>query len=117
MVRKKEASAGGKDRQLEEPRNIIFELEKSNAGASYEIARLKADIDFIEQQWRVSVFEIKANILAQCQVICPEADFGEVGLDKHVVDEHIEVAPINEDDGHSHNPRDEPTTPIADPQG
>ena len=77
--------------------------------------RLKADVDFIEQQWRESAFEIKANILAQCQVICPEADFGEVGLDKHVVDGRIEVSPISEDDGD--NPGDEPTTLAADPQG
>ena len=38
-----------KDRQLEEARNRISELEKSNAGASDEIAQLKANIDFIEQ--------------------------------------------------------------------
>ena len=38
-----------KDCQLEEAKNRIFELEKSNAGAADEIARLKVDIDFIEQ--------------------------------------------------------------------
>ena len=102
-----------KDHQLEEARNRIFELEKLNVGASDEIARVKADIGFIENQWKESAFEIKANILAQCHVICPGADFGEVGLDKHVVDRHIEIAPLSEDDD---NPGNELTTPAADPQ-
>ena len=52
-----------KDCQLEEARNRISKLEKSNAGDSDEIARLKADIGFIENQWKESAFEIKANIL------------------------------------------------------
>ena len=46
--------------------------------------------------------------MAQCQVICLEADFGEVGLDKHVVDGRIEVAPLEE----GGNDR-EPSTPVA----
>ena len=53
-----------KDRQLEEARNRISKLEKSSAGASNEIAWLKVDIGFIENQWKELAFEIKANILA-----------------------------------------------------
>ena len=102
-----------KDWQLEEARNRISELEKSNAGASGEIALLKAHIDFIENQQRKSAFEIKPNILAQCQVICSGADFGEVGLDKHVVDRRIEITPVSEDGDNLGN---EPTTPATDPQ-
>ena len=36
--------------------------------------------------------------LAQAKVICSEADFSEVGLNKHVVDERIEVV-LDEDRG------------------
>ena len=46
-------------------------------------------------------------------MICPGAYFGEVDLDKHVVDEHIEIAPLSEDDDNSGN---ELITPAADPQ-
>ena len=73
------------------------------------------DIEFIEQQWRESAFETKANILAQCQVIYPGADFGEVGLDKHVVDGRIEIVLISEEG--DDNSGDDPTTPATDPQG
>ena len=104
-----------KDQELEKAKNKISKLEKSNAEAFDEITGLKADVAFIEQQWRESAFEIKANILAYCQVICPEVDFGEVGLDKHIVDEHIEVAPISDDGDDS--PGNNLTTPTADPQG
>ena len=48
----------------------------------------------------------------QCQVICPGADFSEVGLDKHVVDRCIEVTPFSEE---GDNPGDEPSTPVANP--
>ena len=78
-----------KDRQLEESVSQITKLEKSND----EITKLKADIKFIKQQWEKSAYEIKDNILAQCRVICPEADFGEISLDKHGKDGCIEVAP------------------------
>ena len=47
---------------------------------------------FVEQQWEKSAYELKDNILAQCQVICLEADFSEVSLDKHVKDGWIEIA-------------------------
>ena len=53
-----------KDQQLEKARSRISELEKSNAEASDEIVRLKADVEFIEQQWRELAFQIKSNILA-----------------------------------------------------
>ena len=102
-----------KDRQLEEARNKISKLEKSNARTSGEIAWLKANIVFIENQWRELAFEIKANILAQYQVICPRDDFGEVGLDKHIVNGCIEIAPLSKDGDNSGN---EPTTPAIDPQ-
>lgn len=72
----------------------VSEHEKANADSSRVISKLKVDIEFIEQQWERSAFEIKENIFEQCQVICPEADFGEVGLDKHVIDGRIEVAPL-----------------------
>ena len=77
---------------MEEPATQITELEKSNVEASDEIAKLKADIKFTEQQWEKSAYEIMVNILAQCCVICPEANFGEVGHDKHVKDGCIEIA-------------------------
>ena len=38
-----------KDHKLEKTKSKISELEKSNAEASDEIARLKADVAFIEQ--------------------------------------------------------------------
>ena len=53
-----------KDQELEKAKNKISKLEKSNAEAFDEITGLKADVAFIEQQWRESAFEIKANILA-----------------------------------------------------
>ena len=101
-----------KDHELEKAKSKISKLEKLNAEASDEITRLKADVGFIEQQWRESAFEIKDNILAQCQVICPGADFSEVGLNKHVIDRRIEVAPISEE---GDNPRDELPTFATDP--
>ena len=58
-----------------------------------------------------------ANILAQCQVICPGANFGEVDLDKHVVNGRIEVTPISEEGESDENPGNESTTPATNPQG
>ena len=104
-----------KDQQLVKARSRISELEKSNAEAFDEIARLKADVEFIKQQWRDSAFEIKDNILAQCQVICPGAGFSEVSLEKRVVDWRIEVEPISEEG--DDNPGNESTTLVADHQG
>ena len=54
--------------------------------------------------------------MVQCQVICPEADFCEVYLDKHVIDGCIEIAPISEERGSDENPGNELTTYVADPQ-
>ena len=53
-------------------------------------------------------YEIKDNILAQCQVICPEANFGEVGLDKHVKDGCIEISPFEDEENDK-----EPFTPAT----
>ena len=46
-------------------------------------------------------------------MICLGADFGEVGLDKHVVDGRIEIATLSEDDDNSGN---EPIALPVDPQ-
>ena len=86
--------ARSKDQQLEESKIQIFELEKYNADSSKLISKLRADIKFIKQQWKKSAYQIKDNIFTQCLVICPDANFGEVGLDKHVIDCRIEVAPL-----------------------
>ena len=61
------------------------------------MSKLKADIKFIQQQWEKSTYKIKDNILAQCCVICPEANFSKVGLDKHVKDSCIEIPPEDEE--------------------
>ena len=47
-------------------------------------------------------------------MICLGADFDKVGLDKHVVDGHIEIAPLSKDK--EDNSRNELITPTADPQ-
>ena len=62
------------------------------------MSKLKADIKFIEQQWEKSAYKIKDNILAQCYVICPEANFSKVGLDKHAKDSRIEIAPPEDEE-------------------
>ena len=64
---------------------------------SKKITKLKAKIKYIEDQWAKSAFEIKENILAQAKVICPSANFSEVGLYCHVLDGRIEDVPIDED--------------------
>ena len=51
----------------------------------------------IERQWEKSAYEIKDNILVQCQIICPIANFGEVNLDKHIKDGRIKMAPLAND--------------------
>ena len=71
-------------------------LEETNSKSSDKITKLKTDIKFIEAQWGKSVYEIKDNILAQYRVICPEVDFSEVDLDKHVKDGCIEISPLEE---------------------
>ena len=97
-----------KNRQLDESASQISDLEETNFKAFDEINKLRANVKFIERQWEKSAYEIEDNIMAQCQVICLETDFGEVSLDKHVVDGHIEVAPLEE----GGNDR-EPSTPLA----
>ena len=86
----------------------MSELKEANTKASNEITKLKADIKFIERQWEKSTFEIKDNILVQCRIICPEADFGKVGLDKHVKDGCIEIAVLEEEGNDK-----EPSTSVA----
>ena len=52
----------------------------------------------MQRQWEKSAFKIKDNILVQCSVIYPKADFSQVRLYCHVVDGHIEDVPEDEDD-------------------
>ena len=100
-----------KDQQLEELRVRLSELEKAHVDSSKVISKLKAEVKYIEEQWQKSAFKIKGNILAQSQVICLEANFSEVRLDKHVVDGRIEVIPDDDDEGGLGS---EPTNPAAD---
>ena len=97
-----------KDHQLEESASRVSELEEANTKAFDEITKLKADTKFIEQQREKLAFKIKDNILAQCRVICLEADFGKVGLDQHVKNRSIEIAPLKEEGKDK-----EPSTPVA----
>ena len=78
------------------------------------VSKLKAEVEYIEQQWEKSTFEIKKNILVQCQVICLDADFGKVGLDKHVVNGRIEVVLDDEEEGNVEDPRAEQTNPTIE---
>lgn len=75
------------------------QLEKAQTNSAKEISDLKAKIKFIEKQWAKSTIKIKQRILAQAQVICFRANFSEIGLDKHDVDERIKVIPKDDDDG------------------
>ena len=100
--------AQSKDQQLEESKVRISKLEKDNASSSKMISKLEVDVKFIEQQWEKSAFEIKDNILAQCLVIFPYANFHEIGLDKCIIDSHIEVPPLEEE-----NNDEEPTIPVT----
>ena len=68
----------------------------------------------VEQLWVESAHKIKNNLLDQCRVICPSANFSEVGLDKIVVDGRIEVA-LNEGDEAIGVPESEHADPAADP--
>ena len=94
---------------MEELKIRIFELEKNKVNSSETISKLEADVKFVEQQWAKSTYEIKENILAQCQVICMDVDFHDVGLDKCVVDGRIKIAPLKEEKGDEN-----PTTPPAE---
>ena len=57
-----------------------MELEKAQTRLSRKIFDVKAKIKYIEEQWVKSAYEIKENILAQVEVICPRADFSELRL-------------------------------------
>ena len=41
---------------------------------------------------------VKDSIVEQCQVICPGANFSEVGLDKYIINGCIVVAPDDDED-------------------
>ena len=73
---------------------------------------MKAEIKCIEQQQEKSTFEIKDNILAQASIICPRADFSQVGLHHHVGNGWIEDIPEDEDD--EADPESDPSNPEAD---
>ena len=74
-----------------------MELEEAQTNSSKKIFDQKAELKYIEDQWAKSACEIKENILAQARVICPSANFSEVGLYCHVLDGRIEDVPIDED--------------------
>ena len=73
-----------------------LEVEKDRDAIAEDAAKAKAKVAHVKRLWAQSAHEIKNNLLDQCRVICPDADFGEVSLDKIVVEGRIEVAP---DDG------------------
>ena len=83
---------------MDELRDRIPELEKERNVVVEDAAKAKVKVAHIERLWAQSAHEIKNNLLDQCRVICPDADFGEVGLDKIVVEGHIEVAPDDSED-------------------
>ena len=91
----------------------MLEFEKACANSSEAISKLKAEVKFIDDHWEKLAFEIKGNILAQCRVICSEADFSEVRLDKHVVSGCIEVAPDDDEEGDLESPESERTNLAA----
>ena len=103
-----------KDQQLEESRARMSELKKAHTNLSKVVSKLKGKVKYIEDQWERSAFKIKGNILAQCQVICPKVNFSKVGLDKHVVSEHIEVTPDDNEERDLESPESKPTDPAAD---
>ena len=51
----------------------------------------------------------------QAKVICLEADFSKVELNKHVVDGHIEVIPDDEEEEELGDTKSEPTNLAAKP--
>ena len=86
------------DSQLDGLQDRISELEKDRDAAVEDAATAKVEVVHVERLWAQSAHEIKNNLLDQCQVICIDADFGEVGLDKIIVEGHIEVAPDDSED-------------------
>lgn len=103
-----------RDQQQADLKAQILELKKAFVESSKAVSKLKSEVKYIKEQWGNSAFEIKANTLAQCQVICLKADFGELGLDKHVVDGWVEVTPIGEEEGDCEDPVSESANPTAD---
>ena len=91
----------------------MSKLEKAYADSSEVVSKLKAEVKYIEDQWERSAFKIKENMLMQCQVICPEADFREVKLNKHIVNRNIEVTP-DDKGGDLEDPKFEPSNLAAD---
>ena len=87
-----------------EPKKIQVDLTK-------DISNLKAEIKCIKWPWEKSAFEIKDNILVQASVICPRADFSQIGPHRRIVDGHIEDVPEDEDNGA--NPESDPSNPEA----
>ena len=85
--------------QLNELWGRISKLEKELDAAIEAAAKAKVEVVHVEQLWAQSVHEIKNNLLDQCRVICPDADFGEVRLDKIIVKDRIKVAPDEDDEG------------------
>ena len=77
----------------------ISELDKARDGSAKATVEAKAEVAHVEQLWAQSAYEIKNNLLDQCRVICPDADFGEIRLDKIVADGRIEVVPDEGDEG------------------
>ena len=97
---------------MDELRGRISELEKARDDSTKTATAAKAEVEHVEQLWAESAYEIK--ILDQCRVICLDADFSKVGLDKIVVDGHIEVA-LDEGDEGVGVPESEHVNPASDP--
>ena len=91
-----------KDQQLEV---LNGQLTKFKADSAQEISDLKVKIKHMEQQWEKSLVQAKA--------ICPKANFSEVGLDKHVIDGHIEVIPDDEDEENGDQESSRPSTRLT----
>ena len=88
-----------RDKQLDESRARISKLEKACAESAKATAKAKAEVVHVEQLQAQSAHEIKNNLLEQCLVICPDADFRKVRKDKIIIDGHIEIAPDDDDEG------------------
>ena len=103
-----------RDKQLDESWALILELEKACAESAKATNKAKAEVVHVEQLWAQSAHEILNNLLEQCQVICPDANFSEVGLDKIVIDGCIEVAPDDDNEG-VRDPEFDRVDPMNDP--
>ena len=74
----------------------------------------KPEVAHMEQLWVKLAEVIKENLQEQCQVICPNAYFSEVRLDKIVINGRIKVA-SDEDDESPEDPETDPVNPTSDP--